>query len=345
MFELANPWVLLFVFLPPLIWFFLPKAKPQMPSALKIPFFHYVSAVTEQEKNSLQQINSLLIPSLIWLLTLIALSGPRWVGPAQPMTREGYNIMMVLDLSGSMEMRDMVYHGRAFTRLQVVKQAAENFVSERSGDKIGLILFGTRAYLLSPLTYDRQTVLNGIADATAGLAGQTTSIGDALGLAAKHLRNAPKNGRVIIMLTDGANNSGNLLPEKAAELARSEQIKVYTIGLGADTDPRALSNPFFIMGGAGADLDEDTLKSIAKETGGRYFRATDPQSLSQIYQTINKLEKIKQEQANVRPQIEYYVWPLATALLLFFYWLFMQSSWSASFLSTKREEGDLRYDN
>jgi Ca-activated chloride channel family protein len=262
----------------------------------------------------------LLLPALIWVLLIVALAGPRWVGAPKPIVRDGYNIMMALDLSGSMEITDMVLHDQAVSRLAVVKHAAQQFVQERKSDKIGLILFGSRAYLQTPLTYDKRAVLLRIEDATAGLAGQTTSIGDAVGLAVKRLQKVPERGRIIILLTDGANNSGVLTPLKAAELARQDHIKIYTIGLGADAEAGVFANDF-IMPNAAADLDEETLQKMAKMTEGRYFRATDPQSLQAIYQTINQLETVKQEQATVRPQKEYYPWLLAVALVLFFYWL------------------------
>ncbi|MCL9682949.1 VWA domain-containing protein [Legionella maioricensis] len=320
MFELAAPWVLVLLPLPLIFWYLLPRAKVKLPTALKVPFFDAMVGIVEQEKRSISAQSLLLIPALIWLLLVFALAGPRWVGEPRPVARDGYNIMMVLDLSGSMEINDMLLHGRPTSRLNVVKRAAEQFVQDRVGDRIGLILFGTRAYLQTPLTYDRHSVLMRIEDATAGLAGKTTSIGDAVGLAVKRLENVPNAGRVIILLTDGANNSGVLAPLKAAELAKDDGIKIYTIGLGSEADPRALSNDFLIMN-ASADLDEDTLKKMAAMTGGRYFRATDTETLQAIYKTINELETASQEQATIRPQKDYYPWFVGFALLLCFYWM------------------------
>jgi len=299
----------------------MPRAPLQLPAALKVPFFQDMLAVADREKQSISKQSKISLLLCIWALLLLALAGPHWVGEPQPLTREGYNIMLALDISGSMEATDMLFHGRPVSRLAVVKQAAVQFVQERVGDKIGLILFGNRAYLQTPLTYDRQNVLTRIEDATVGLAGKTmTSIGDALGLAVKRLQNVPEQGRIIILLTDGANNSGVLAPLKAAELAQADNIKIYTIGLGSDTDPQAMGGLFLAMNNS-ADLDEDTLKELAKMTGGRYFRATDMQSLQTIYQTINQLETVAQEEQTMRPQHDYYPWPLALALLLFMYWL------------------------
>jgi Ca-activated chloride channel family protein len=231
----------------------------------------------------------------------------------------------------------MSLQGHPATRLAVVKHAAEQFVNNRMGDRIGLILFGTHAYLQTPLTYDRHSVLLRLEDATVGLAGKTTSIGDALGLAVKRLQTVPAKGRMIILLTDGVNNSGVLAPLKAAELARDDGIKVYTIGLGADTKAQTLGGMLFSMN-VSAELDEATLKDIAAMTGGRYFRATDIQSLQSIYQTIHQMETTTQEQATIRPQHDYYPWPLGLAIFLFFFWLSERGGLFSIFSPTTRQE-------
>ena len=324
MFELALPWVFLLWPLPLALWFFLPNASLQLSAALRVPFFGALRDIVEQKTRSMGNQRHLWMWLLIWTLLLLACSGPRWVGPPRPLSREAYNIMLALDISPSMDVGDMVVSGHATTRLSVVKHAAEQFVEDRVGDKIGLILFGERAYLLTPLTYDRHSVRMRLDDATVGLAGNSTSLGDALGLAIKRLQNVPAQGRMVILLTDGVNNSGVLAPLKAAELAKADGIKVYTIGLHSQIDPNTFGGMFLNMHGA-ADLDEDTLKNIAKITGGRYFRATDLQSLQNIYRAINQMAKVKQEQATIRPQHEYYAWPLSVAFILFLFMLMHHS--------------------
>lgn len=318
MFELACPWALLGLPLPLLIWLLPPTSPRCLQSALKVPFYEAIATIlaTHQVKISRYKRFSLLLG--VWFFLIAALAGPRWVGQPRPIHQEGYNIMLALDISGSMQLNDMLWHGRPVTRLLTVKRAAEQFVNDRIGDKIGLILFGSRAYLQTPLTFDHHNLLMRINDASVGLAGQTTSIGDALGLAIKRLKQVPQQGRVIILLTDGVNNSGVLAPLKAAEIAKAHHIKIYTIGLGTEENTRALNG--FLLQAASAELDEETLKKVAKLTGGRYFRATDMASLQAIYQTINQLESVRQERAAVRPQQDYYLWPLTVALLLFFYW-------------------------
>ncbi len=324
MFELAFPAAFWLLPLPLLIWFLIPRATQIMPAALTIPFYDALLTLIQQKKHEPNGTKSLYALGFIWILILAAIAGPRWVGAPLPLTREGHNIMLVLDLSASMDLDDMVFNGNAATRLSVVKRAAKQFVSKRSGDRIGLILFGSRAYLQTPLTYDHRNVLMRIDDATVGLAGTSTSIGDALGLAVKRLQHVPAAGRVIILLTDGANNSGVLTPDKAAQLALMDKIKVYTIGLGSETTPRGMGSLFLGLNPT-ADLDEATLKQIATTTHGRYFHATDPQTLQAIYQTINRMEAVQQEDSSVRPQQDYYPWILGLVVLIWFIWLLLQT--------------------
>lgn len=319
MVEITYPWLLWLIPLPWVLRWLMPQVKHAFGPSLKVPFYQDLQHALQDKHMSIGQSHIFWWWAIIWVLLVIAASAPRWVGDPRPLQREGRNIMMALDLSGSMEIDDMLLHGRPVSRLTVVKRAAEQFVKNRAGDRIGLILFGSKAYLLTPLTYDRQTVLDRIQDATVGLAGKTTAIGDAIGLAVKRLEDVPARGRIIILLTDGVNNAGLLDPLPAAKLAKEDGIKIYTIGLGG-RPPVYGMDPFIQMGPM-ADLDEKTLQKIAKMTGGRYFRATDPHSLNQVYATINQIETIQQNEATVRPQIEYYPWFAAAALLLAMVWL------------------------
>lgn len=336
MFELANPWFLVCLPLPLLLWFFMPRAAMHLPIALKVPFYAAMLSIVDKKNPGLIGKSQISLLFLIWCLLVLAAAGPRWIGEPESLTRDGRNILLALDLSGSMEINDMEINGRPVSRLEVVKVAAKQFVQERIGDRIGLILFGSRAYLQTPLTYDHHNVLLRLEDATVGLAGQTTSIGDAIGLAVKRLQDVPARGRLIILLTDGANNSGILSPLKAAELAKLDDIKIYTIGLGAD---EVHSMGGFLFGpNSAADLDEETLQKVAKITGGRYFRATDKQSLHSIYNTINQLETVNQDAATIRPQHDYYPWPLAFALLLFLIWLAQKAGLSSRFTRQQVEQ-------
>ncbi|PJD92443.1 MAG: hypothetical protein CK424_05940 [Legionella sp.] len=315
MFVLALPWVLLFLPVSFLIWFLTPAVKAHVSVALKVPFFQSMLHLVHTEKKLFAQQRHFLGVHLVWCLLIIAASGPRWVGPPQALSRDSYNIMLALDISPSMEVKDMQDHGQRVSRLYAVKRAAKQFVEKRHGDKIGLILFGEQAYLLTPLTYDRHNVAQRIDDATVGLAGKATSIGDALGLAIKRLQQVPAEGRMIVLLTDGVSNAGVLSPLKAAQLAKSEGIQINTIGLHSSLDPRSFDGLFLSMSGA-ADLDEVTLKTVAKTTGGRYFRATDQASLERIYAFIDRMTRVSQDQAELRPQYEYYPWFLALAFFV-----------------------------
>ena len=221
--------------------------------------------------------------------------------------------MLAVDISGSMQTEDMVINGRPVMRLTAVKMVAGEFVEQREGDRLGLILFGDQAYLQTPLTFDRRTLHILLNEAAIGLAGKSTAIGDAIGLAVKRLRGQPEKNRVLILLTDGTNTAGSVDPLKAADLAASEGVRIYTIGVGADD---MMPGPFRMLLGAGRELDEASLQAIAQKTGGRYFRARDTRSLQQIYALLDEIEPVSEDEQSYRPVEELYAWPLALALLL-----------------------------
>ena len=217
--------------------------------------------------------------------------------------------MLAVDLSGSMAQRDFIVGNQRVDRLTATKVVAGQFIARRKGDRVGLILFGDRAYLQAPLTHDLKTVERLLDEAFITMAGQKTAIGDAIGLAIKRLRHK-KGDKVLILMSDGENTAGEMDPLKAAELAREEGLKIYTIGIGSE-------RPMDLFGMAGGSaLDERTLKAIAKITGGRYFRARDTRELMEIYHTIDKLEPVENDQRVYRPVDEYFWWPLGGALLL-----------------------------
>jgi len=223
--------------------------------------------------------------------------------------------MMAIDLSGSMQEEDLALGGRKATRLAVVKEAADDFISRRKGDRVGLVLFSDRAYLQSPLTFDREVVRQLLNQAQVGLTGQKTAIGDAIAISSKRLKDRPNGSRVLILLTDGVNNEGVMNPIKAAELAKKLGIRIYTIGVGAKS--LAVNTPFGPqMVNPSQDLDEDTLRKIASITGGKYFRATDVKGLSTIYHDIDQLEPVSGDPIYVRPKIALYFWPAGLALIL-----------------------------
>lgn len=250
-----------------------------------------------------------------WLLLVSAAARPVWYGQPLELPVSGRDLMLAVDLSGSMSTKDYMLHGEAVSRLTAVKQIAGDFIRRRVGDRIGLILFGTRAYVQAPLTFDRKTVDTLLQQAAIGLAGQQTAIGDAIGLAVKELRRNPHGNKVLILLTDGANDAGAVDPLEAAKLAAKEGMTIYTIGIGAKS---MLVPSIFGMQriNPSQDLDQSALRAIAKATGGRYFRGSDSAKLDQIYGIIDQLQPIDRQQQTFRPQRSLFAWPLGLALLL-----------------------------
>jgi Ca-activated chloride channel homolog len=292
----------------------LPATRGSSEPALRIPFFLRVAAWSDEHGVHTQRWR-LLLAGAAWALLILAAARPQWIGEPLALRSSGRDLMLAVDLSGSMKRRDMQVGDQWLTRLDVVKQVAGEFIERRNGDRIGLILFGTRAYLQAPLTFDRPTVRALLEEAVIGLAGEQTAIGDAIGLGVKRLRERPSQNRVLILLTDGANTAGEVHPMDAARFAAKLGLKIYTIGVGADVAMMrrlygtARVNP-------SADLDEPTLAAIARTTGGRYFRARQTNELVDIYRTLDELEPVVGDDEQFRPATELYYWPLALALLL-----------------------------
>jgi Ca-activated chloride channel family protein len=256
---------------------------------------------------------------LIWILLVCAAARPQWTGEAVTLPTTGRDLMLAVDISGSMGTEDLQLGGQLVNRLTVVKKVVRDFIAARQGDRVGLILFGTNAYVQAPLTFDLPTVNQLLTEAPVGIAGGKTAIGDAIGLAVKRLRQRPAGDKVLVLLTDGANNVGEVAPIKAAELAGQESIRIYTIGVGADEMrlPSIFGNFGSRVVNPSAELDEDTLTSIAATTGGRYYRAQNTAKLIEIYALIDELEPIEQEAETYRPIAALYHWPMAGGLMLF----------------------------
>ncbi|HEB96903.1 MAG TPA: VWA domain-containing protein [Sedimenticola thiotaurini] len=311
--EFAWPWLFAALPLPLLVAWLLPRARRSEGGALRVPFYAALRAGPAAEP-ALPSRPRLLLAVLAWLLLVTAAARPQLVGESVQVPLTGRSLMLAVDISGSMENDDMVIGDRRVTRLTAVKAVASDFIEQRRGDHIGLILFGRQAYLQAPLTYDRETVRRLLGEAQVGLAGKETAIGDAIGLAVKRLREQPAGNRVLILLTDGANTAGSIDPLKAADLAAQEGIRIYTIGVGADE--RIVQGLFGPRRIAAGELDEATLKAIADRTGGRYFRARDLRSLQRIYALLDRIEPISEQSESFRPVEEIYLWPLALALLV-----------------------------
>jgi Ca-activated chloride channel family protein len=326
MLTLASPWVLLLLPLPLLIYFFVSPSKiraEKEKNAVIVPFYTQLTQLNaHQSSQHKRNYLYLCLLSLIWLLLVLTAAKPQWLGEPQALDTSGRDLLLAVDISGSMKEKDMKLNQRAVSRLAAVKHVVSEFITQRQGDRIGLILFGSNAYLQTPLTFDTDTVMQFLQEAQLGFAGTHTAIGDAIGLSVKRLKNrtvkdnaATNNSKVIILLTDGENTSGEVEPLQAAKLAAQINTKIYTVGIGADEMVvRGLFGNRRIN--PSASLDEKTLTAIANTTGGQYFRARDTQELNNIYQELDKLEPIEQEQEWLRPIQSLFMWPLGIALLL-----------------------------
>lgn len=314
------PWLLLLALLPLLVRRLIPAAHHE-PLAIQVPFFQALAEANDHSSPAARP-RSLWRAAVLWLLWLslvCAAMQPKWVGEPIELPASGRDLLLAVDISGSMETQDMDFNGQRLDRLTVVKYVVGEFVKRRKQDRLGLILFGTRAYLQAPLTFDRETLGTLLQEAQLGFAGEQTAIGDAVGLAIKRLQKRPDQHRVLILLTDGANTAGEVKPQKATELAKQAGVTIYTIGVGADEITlRSMFNPRGRKVNPSADLDEETLKSMAETTGGQYFRARNPAELANIYALLDELEPTEQEAETYRPEQQWFHWPLFAALLCSF---------------------------
>ena len=311
-FTIAWPWLLLLAPIPWLLRLLIPASSSSDLQALRVPWF---SAVAGGKAGWMRRPWLALVAALIWLLLVVAASRPQWIGEIESLPVTGRDLLLAVDISGSMDTQDMILDKTAVNRLKVVKKVAGEFIQRRHGDRVGLILFGSRAYLQTPLTFDTETTAILLDESEIGLAGRETAIGDAIGLAVKRLRDDAAADRVLVLLTDGANTSGEVQPLQAAEFAARDGLTVYTVGVGAD---EMMVQDFFgsRVVNPSADLDEETLRTIAEQTGGRYFRARDAKGLEKIYEILDELEPVESDVEIIRPVDELFYWPLGLAYAL-----------------------------
>ncbi|MDD4906495.1 MAG: VWA domain-containing protein [Methylobacter tundripaludum] len=312
MIHFEWPWLLAALPIPLLIRWLVPAKMPVEQAALKVPFLDDFSDAETRAVSQTQQW-PLLLAAIAWLFLVIACTRPQWLGEPIEQAVSGRDLMLAVDLSGSMEEQDFVINKRSVDRLTAAKMVAADFINRRVGDRVGLILFGTQAYLQTPLTFDRKTVMTLLNESVIGLAGDNTAIGDAIGLAVKRLKSEQANSRVLVLMTDGANTAGEVSPLKAAELAAANHLKIYTIGIGAD---EMIVRSFFgnRKVNPSVDLDEKTLIKIAESTGGQYYRARNTDELNNIYMRLDELEPVEKDKQYFRPRSELYYWPLSLAL-------------------------------
>jgi len=318
MWSLAWPWALLALPLPFIARRLMSESPTLQDAGLKVPALSAFSTLV-QRSDAEQFLNwRIWLAAVAWILLVVAAARPERIGDELDVPVSGRNLMLAVDLSGSMDQKDFELGNRRVDRLTATKAVASDFISRREGDRIGLILFGERAYLQVPLTLDRETVRVLLLEAFIGLAGEKTAIGDAITLAVKriHDQEVDASEQVLVLLTDGANTAGEIDPMKAAQLAQQVGLRIYTIGIGAEqmevsslVGGRRNINP-------SADLDEETLTGIAELTGGRYFRAKDTAGLQDIYRLVDELEPVDEPEAGFRPVKSLYYWPLGAAFAL-----------------------------
>ena len=299
--------------LPWLVRRFLPPVRGSQLRALQVPFAAAMAGATTAAAAGRVSRWPVWLATLAWLLLVAASCRPQWLGEPVEIPISGRDMLLAVDLSGSMEVKDFRLNGTNVDRLQATKAVATEFIKRRQGDRLGLILFGEEAYLQVPLTFDRTTVNTLLDEAVIGLAGKATAIGDAIGLAVKRLREQPEADKVLILLTDGANTAGNVEPLQAAQLAAQEGLKIYTVGIGAD---EMVVRSFFGSRriNPSSELDEATLTAIAEQTGGRYFRARDTEEMATIYALLDELEPTVKETQLFRPKTALFHWPLGGAI-------------------------------
>ena len=316
MFSFQWPWLIIFLPFPWLMRYFWPWWKKEKPSEHQVPYLRLPTvwrvrqAFPESYHGTpryLRQQN--LLQWLCWIGLTGALMSPQWLDKHVQVNQVGYDLMLAVDLSGSMETPDFsTSQGETITRLQAVKKVLGPFIQHRVGDRVGLILFADHAYLQSPLTLDNQAVYTLLEKAMLGMAGRETAIGEAIGLGVKKLKERPDGSRVLILLTDGDNNAGSLSPLKAAQLAKEHHIRLYTIGVGGEGD-------LFREG-----VNDKLLQQIASLTGGSYFSATDFHALTKVYENIDQvLQKTKAESRIYLQRTPLYYWPLGVAMLALFF--------------------------
>ncbi|MFO1462202.1 MAG: VWA domain-containing protein [bacterium] len=304
MFRFLYPWVLLGLIVP--LGLLMLERLRRGRLFLRFPLTSHLPGLFRKGDGWWMRLNPWLLYLSLALL-IIGLARPQRGRAETEVTSEGIDIMLAIDASGSMAAMDFKLDGEAVNRLTVVKKVVTEFIRQQKGDRLGMVVFGDEAYTQCPLTLDYDVLTQLLDHVEVGIAGDGTAIGDGLALAVKRLKDLPGKSRVVILLTDGRNNSGSVSPDKAAEIAKAFGVKVYTIGIGTK-GPVPFPQPG-IFGSrliyVDLDMDEETLEKIADATGGKYFFATDTKKLEEIYREIGQLEKTK---AKVKHYERYEEW-------------------------------------
>lgn len=321
MFEFAYPWLLILLPAPLLVRWLVPAYREQKES-VRTPFFQELAEQAGLKPSSgaviLQRnIGQRVLLPLAWILLVVAVARPQWVGEPITQIESARDLMLAVDLSGSMETTDFVDpDGNRIDRLSAVKLVLEDFVAKRETDRLGLVLFGNAAFLQVPFTLDHDVFLQLLGEAQIGMAGPQTMIGDAIGLAIKAFDASEADQRVLILLTDGNDTGSRVPPPKAADIAAQNDITIYTIGVG---DPASAGE---------APLDEQSLRQIAETTGGQFFRANDLEELDEVYRQLDELEPLEFESYSYRPRFELYQWLVLAFLVQTLAYHLIMGLWS-----------------
>jgi len=309
MFEFEWPWAFLLLPLPLLVWWLMPAYRDQQTS-VHVPFFDRLAEATGQTPQPgavvlPRRVIQMIVAMIIWALIVVALARPLQVG--DPVTHEisTRDLILVVDISGSMDEVDFrTPDGQTIKRLDGVKRVLGDFITRRRGDRVALILFGSKAYIQAPFTQDLQTARALLDQTEVGMAGQQTVIGDAIGLAIKTFENSQAKQKLVILFTDGNDTASRVPPEHAADIARQKGVVIYSVGFG---DPNATGEN---------RVDLSTLRQVASATDGQFFRAEDGAQLAAIYAEIDRLAPVKLETLTWRPRDQLYQWPLGAAVIL-----------------------------
>ncbi|MCM5664112.1 VWA domain-containing protein [Galbibacter mesophilus] len=315
-FEIAYPWVFFLIPLPFLVYFLWPALRIKSAS-LFYPVFNNAVEYTRQKpkKSALIKRRNLLVwigLLLCWILLLAALSSPQLVGEPEMKVKTSRNFLVNADISFSMAQRDWVIDGKKARRWDAVKDVMHDFIEKRQGDRMGLIFFASSAYIQAPFTPDLEVVDQMLEEADVGMAGQLTYIGKAITKGVEMFQRDTIETKVMLLLTDGVDAGIDILPMDAADVAKRDSVRIYTIGIG---DPSK----------AGVDLDERTLKEIAEATGGKYFNAKDKKMLEEIYAELDTLEPIEYEEEQNKPLTLLYYYPLGAALAVLIFMMIVQT--------------------
>lgn len=320
MFHFHSPWFALLLPLPLLLrWVLpaLPKEKRNEAAEIRFPAIHRLKNGFPASQYPKKRNDFIFFALLIlsWISLIAALMQPENVDQFRQVKNKGYDLVLAVDISASMQALDFSTPDKAVSRLDVTKEVVGNFIKGRQGDRVALILFGQSAYLHVPLTLDTVSAIHMLNDAVPGMAGSATAIGDAIGLGVRTLRERPPGSRALILLTDGEDNASSIPPLEAAKLAKQYGIRIYTIGIGK----KGLVPFPNQLGGYGlgeVSMDEELLKEIAKETGGQFFTATDRKMLASIYAKIDELEKSEANETLFLIREPLYQYPLSLSLII-----------------------------